>query len=180
VDFEEKRFLIVFQFIDGQNLKEIIGSSGPVPIATARNWFHQIASALDYAHSLGIIHRDVKPENIIITPSRESAYLVDFGIAITAQDRKRLTHFGYVMGTPGYMSPEQQAGEEVDGRSDIYSLAVTLYETLAGKPLRVAPTYEPLSAMNETIPPQIDDLILACLEETGKDAWTLLAYSARS
>lgn len=168
VDFSDGHFLIVFQFIEGQNLREMINESGPVQIATARIWFHQIASALDYAHSLGITHRDVKPENIIITPSRESAYLVDFGIAITAEDGKKLTKSGFVMGTAGYMSPEQQAGEKVDGRSDIYSLAVTFYETLAGKPMRTAPSYEPLSTVNETIPPQIDDLILACLEERDR------------
>lgn len=132
-------------------------------MATARTWFLQIASALDHAHKLGIIHRDIKPENIIITPDRESAYLVDFGIAITAEDSKKLTRSGYVVGTPGYMSPEQHAGEPVDQRSDIYSLAVTLYETLSGKPVRPG-SYDALSTANETIPPQIDDLILACLE----------------
>jgi len=168
VDFSGGHFLIIFQFIDGQNLREIIKESGSVQIATARIWFHQIASALDYAHGLGITHRDVKPENIIITPSRESAYLVDFGIAITEEDGKKLTKSGYVMGTPGYMSPEQQSGDKVDKRSDIYSLAVTFYETLAGKPLRAGPTYEALSTLNETIPPQIDDMVLACLEEKDR------------
>lgn len=168
VDFSNGHFMIVFQFIDGQTLREIISDSGPVQISTARTWFHQIASALEHAHGLGVTHRDIKPENIIITPNRESAYLVDFGIAITAEDGKKLTKSGFVMGTPGYMSPEQQVGDPVDRRSDIYSLAVTFYETLAGNPLRSGPTYQALSTLNETIPPQIDDIILACLEERDR------------
>ena len=164
VHFAPGQFLIVFQFIDGLTLKETISQTGPVQIAIARHWFHQIASALEYAHRLGIVHRDIKPANIIVTPEQETAYLVDFGIAISAEDSKKLTKSGFVVGTPGYMSPEQQAGEPVDAASDIYSLAVTLYETLAGHPMRAA-LYEPLSTINETIPPQIDDLILACLED---------------
>src|SRR5271157_3889580 len=163
VDFDDGRFLIIFQFVEGQNLREIINESGAVPISQARVWFHQLASALDYAHKLGIIHRDVKPENIIITPNKESAYLVDFGIAISAEDGKKLTKSGFVVGTPGYMSPEQHAGEPVVERTDVYSLGVTLYETLAGHPLGHG-SYEPLSTTNETIPPAIDDLISACID----------------
>jgi len=179
VDFSGGHFMIVFQFVDGQTLREVINGSGPVQISTARVWFHQIASALEHAHSLGITHRDIKPENIIITPNRESAYLVDFGIAITVEDGKKLTKSGFVMGTPGYMSPEQQLGERVDGRSDIYSLAVTLYETLAGKALRAGPTYEALSTLNETIPPQIDDMILACLEVKERRLGTAKLFSSQ-
>jgi serine/threonine-protein kinase len=168
VNFSDGHFMIIFQFIEGQTLREIINDSGPVQISTARTWFYQIASALEHAHGLGITHRDIKPENIIITPNRESAYLVDFGIAITAEDGKKLTKSGFVMGTAGYMSPEQQAGELVDKRSDIYSLAVTFYETLAGTALRAGLAYQPLSTLNETIPPQIDDIIVACLEERNR------------
>lgn len=111
VEFTVEKFNIYFQFIDGQNLRRIIERNGPSPIGTARQWFQQIASALEHAHKLGIIHRDVKPENIIITPDMQTAYLVDFGIAISAEDAKRLTETGYVIGTMGYMSPEQVAGE---------------------------------------------------------------------
>jgi serine/threonine protein kinase len=161
VDFSPGKFSIVFQYIEGQTLRKII-EAGPVQIGTARVWFHQIASALEHAHKLGIVHRDVKPENIIITPDSESAYLVDFGIALSAEEARKLTRSGYAMGTPGYMSPEQLAGEVVDSRSDLYSLGVTFYETLSGK--RIPPgNYEPL-ASNEAISPLIDDLILSCLE----------------
>lgn len=158
VDFGPGKFSLIFQFIDGINLRQLIAKEGPCQLNEARRWFRQIASALEYAHSMGIIHRDVKPDNIIITPDRESAYLVDFGIALSADEAKKLTKSGFAVGTPGYMSPEQQAGEDVDRKTDIYSLAVTLYEALAGKAIPVG-DYEELSVANEAIPPQIDDLI---------------------
>ena len=150
-------FLIVFQFVEGSNLRGIL-NEGPCSIGETRVWFHQVASALEHAHDLSVVHRDIKPENIIVRPDRESAYLVDFGIALSAEDAKKLTQSGWVIGTPGYMSPEQQAGEPVDSSSDVYSLGVTLYEALAGKHIPVS-DYEPLSAGNEAIPPEIDDLI---------------------
>jgi serine/threonine protein kinase len=158
VDFRPGKFQIIFQFIEGKTLRQIIEEQGPCQISHAKVWFLQIASALEHAHALGVVHRDIKPENIIITPDREIAYLVDFGIALSGEEAKRLTSSGFVIGTPGYMSPEQSAGEPVDARSDIYSLAVTLYEVLAGKAIPVG-HYEPLSLVNEAIPPEIDDLI---------------------
>ncbi len=177
VDFSPGKFSIIFQYIEGQNLRKIIESTGPSQISTARIWFNQIASALDHAHKLGIVHRDIKPENIIITQDLESAYLVDFGIALSAEELKKLTKSGYAMGSPGYMSPEQLAGEVVDSRSDIYSLAVTFYEVLAGK--RVPPgSYEPLAA-NEAIPPQIDDLILDCLQVKDRRLESARLFMAR-
>ena len=131
---------------------------------TAKTWFAQLASALDHAHSIQIVHRDIKPENIIVTPNREAAYLVDFGIALMAGDANRLTKEGYVIGTPGYMSPEQEAGSEIDARTDIYSLGITLYEALAGK-RPPAGTYDELTVINETNPPELDDdLVQDCLQ----------------
>lgn len=161
VDFSPGKFLIIFQFIEGMTLRQV-ADGGPCQISEARAWFHQISSALEHAHGLGIVHRDVKPDNMIVRPDRESAYLVDFGIALSGEEARKLTKSGYAMGTPGYMSPEQQAGEEVDAGSDIYSLGVTLYEALAGRPIPIG-QYEPLSSANEAIPPQIDDLIRDCL-----------------
>lgn len=162
VDFSPGKFLILVQYIEGLTLRQLITKEGPCQIADARVWFHQIASAVEHAHGLEIVHRDVKPDNIMIRPDRESAYLVDFGIALSAEEARKLTRSGYVIGTPGYMSPEQQAGEPLDGRTDIYSLGVTLYEALAGQPISVG-QYQELSAANEAIPPQIDDLIRDCL-----------------
>lgn len=165
VDFEDGRFQIIFQFIDGQTLKQRLEESGPCEIAHVRRWFHQIAGALEHAHRNKVIHRDIKPSNIIITPEMDAAYLVDFGIALSLEDGRRLTRSGFVVGTPGYMSPEQHAGEAIDERTDIYSLGVTLYEALSGKLIRPGPAYDALSTLNEAIPPQVDDLILACLDE---------------
>jgi serine/threonine protein kinase len=177
VDFSPGKFDIIFQFIDGQTLRKVIDKNGPSQLATTRLWFHQLASALDHAHKLEVIHRDIKPENIIITPDSESAYLVDFGIALSTEEAKRLTRTGYVIGTPGYMSPEQEAGEPLNSRSDIYSLAVTFYEVLAGKRIRPG-NYEPL-AVNEAIPSQIDDLILDCLEPKERRIESAKLFMAR-
>jgi serine/threonine protein kinase len=105
-----------------------------------------------------------KPDNIIISENEENATLVDFGIALTSDDVKSLTQEGYVIGTPQYMSPEQAAGDVLDGRSDIFSLGVTLYETLSGH-LPVAGGYQSLADANEAIPPAIDDLIRQCISQ---------------
>lgn len=155
-------FLIIFQFVEGRNLRQILADEGRCQLSEVRTWFRQLASAIDYAHSLGVIHRDIKPENIIVTPDRQAAYLVDFGIALSAQDSTKLTEYGYAIGTLGYMSPEQAAGKEIDSRSDIYSLGVTLYEALAGKQIPVG-DYEELSTVDQAIPPQVDELIQECL-----------------
>lgn len=178
VDFTGGKFHLIFQFIEGKNLRRMIDEQGPCAINSAKVWFHWISSALEHAHKLGVVHRDVKPENIVITPDQESAYLVDFGIALTSEDQKRLTSSGFVIGTPGYMSPEQEAGEPLDGRTDVYSLGVTLYEALAGKRIPVG-HYEPLSSANEAIPPQVDDLIEDCLLPKEQRLDSLKIFSSR-
>jgi serine/threonine protein kinase len=162
VEFTSDKFNIYFQFIEGQNLRKVIEANGPTQIGVVRQWFQQIASALEHAHKLGIIHRDIKPENIIITPDMQTAYLVDFGIAISSEEAKRLTETGYVIGTPGYMAPEQLNGDTLDARADIFALGVTLYEVLAGQRM-VHGDYKDLS-VNEAIPSAIDDLVLSCIE----------------
>jgi serine/threonine protein kinase len=154
--------LIIFQFVEGKNLHQLIQEEGRCQLNEVRNWFKQLALAIDYAHANGVVHRDIKPANIIITPDRSNAYLVDFGIALSANDSKKLTEYGYAIGTPGYMSPEQMAGKEVDHRTDLYSLGVTLYEALAGKAVPVG-DYEELSTADESIAPQLDELIQECL-----------------
>lgn len=163
VEFTADTLDIYFQYIAGDNLRRIIEKNGPTQIGDARRWFYQIASALEHAHKLNIIHRDIKPENIIITPDMQTAYLVDFGIALSAEEAKRLTGAGYVIGTRAYMSPEQLAGEVLDHRTDLYSLGLTFYEVLAGQRIP-AGNYEDLSTKDESIPPAIDYLIQECLE----------------
>ena len=167
VDFGEDKMLIYFEFIDGTNLRQLIHDATVPAMEKARRWFSQVAMALDHAHKAKIIHRDVKPENIIISENESIATLVDFGIALTADDIKGLTKSGIVIGTPSYMSPEQANGEELDGRSDLFSLGITLYETLSGH-LPHAGQYQRISDSNEAISPAIDDLIEDCLIQDRK------------
>ena len=162
VDFLEEEMWIYFEYIEGKNLKDVISEKTLPSIEQARRWFTHIGSALSHAHQLGIVHRDVKPANIVISPDYRTASLVDFGIALTQDDIDRLTGAGYVIGSPAYMSPEQSEGEVLDGRSDCYSLGLTLYETLSGHLPRSA-EYQALSDINESIPPAVDMLIKKCL-----------------
>jgi serine/threonine protein kinase len=162
VEFLDDEMRIYFEFIEGENLRKLITGKTIPTVEQARRWFTQIASALSHVHALGIIHRDIKPENVVISTDGTAATLVDFGIALTTDDLRRLTEPGYVIGTPAYMSPEQAAGTEIDGRSDLYSLGITLYETLAGH-LPHAGNYLTLSDANEAIPPSVDGLIRKCL-----------------
>ena len=120
------------RLIDGVSLRSVLTRNGPLPPARAVAIVRQVAAALDAAHSSGVTHRDVKPENILIT-SDDFAYLVDFGIARAAAD-PGLTHTGMVMGTYNYMAPERFTDGEVTYSSDIYSLACVLAECLIGSP----------------------------------------------
>jgi serine/threonine-protein kinase len=164
VRFSESRMEIYSAFIEGQTLREVINQAVVPSMDQTRRWFTHVGAALEHAHELGIVHRDVKPDNIIISLDKENALLVDFGIALTTDDVKKLTDPGYVIGTPAYMSPEQGRGENLDGRSDLYSLGITLYETLSGH-LPHPGGYQALADANEAIPPAIDGLIKDCLAQ---------------
>ncbi len=123
---------IAMEYLEGSDLRELIRDKRRLPSPDkAMQMIAQIAEALDYAHEKGVIHRDIKPSNIMVEKSSGQLKLADFGVArITSSSH---TKTGTILGTPPYMSPEQLAGEHVDGRSDIFSLGVVLYELVAGK-----------------------------------------------
>jgi len=125
-------FYLVMELVEGRSLAQMIhGETGPLPLDRARWYFRQVLRAVDHLHRLGIVHRDIKPSNILID-GNDRARLADFGIArFTWQQAHTATQRG--LGTPEYMSPEQARGGAVDHRSDLYSLGVTLYETLTGR-----------------------------------------------
>jgi serine/threonine protein kinase/formylglycine-generating enzyme required for sulfatase activity len=135
---EDGTLYLAMEFIDGKPLSHLLDEQQTIPIERAVNITGQIAEGLAAAHSLGIIHRDLKPDNIMLTrKGGETDYVkvLDFGIAKTmAEDSAdNLTKTGFVLGTPVYMSPEQISGEKIDPRSDIYSLAIIVYEMLSGR-----------------------------------------------
>ena len=126
----------VMPYVEGESLRHRLNRERQLPIADATRILHEVADALAYAHSRGVVHRDVKPENILIEEGH--AVLADFGIAralLQARTDERLTATGLGLGTPGYMAPEQATGsEQVDARADVYALGVLGYEMLAGLP----------------------------------------------
>ena len=122
----------VMDFVEGRTLEQVMASRGPLPVDRAVELLAQIMSALDVVHRAGIVHRDVKPANVMLTPQGR-AVLMDFGVA-KSWDRETLTTLGSILGTPEYMAPEQAQGGPVDGRADIYALGAVLYHMLAGEP----------------------------------------------
>jgi serine/threonine protein kinase len=123
---------MVLPFLSGGSLSDRVARDRTVDARTVASIAAQVACALDYAHRRGVVHRDVKPDNVLFDEDGH-AILTDFGIA-TARFHGRLTASGRAMGTPHYMSPEQAMGKLIDGRSDIYALGVMMYEALAGFP----------------------------------------------
>ena len=156
---------LVLRFLPGGSVADRI-RQGPLDLSLAARWLLSVADALDFAHQRGIIHRDVKPSNILLDESN-NAYLSDFGIAGTLVEAQA----GAPTGSAAYMSPEQGQGRPVDGRSDLYALAVALFEMLTGQRPYTAETAlgvvvrhvnDPIPsarALNAAIPPAVDELI---------------------
>jgi serine/threonine protein kinase len=130
---EEGQFFLVMEFVDGQDLSRLIKSKGKLAEAEAAGIFRDILKGLAFAHAKGLVHRDMKPSNVLIDKSGR-ARIMDFGIAILAgAGEKRLTAAGTAIGSPWYMSPEQiERPQEIDQRTDIYALGIVLYEMLTG------------------------------------------------
>src|SRR5581483_4849480 len=132
VGAQEGTAFYAMEYVRGRSLRDIL-ARGPVEPRKIGKWGIQVAEALDYAHRAGVVHRDVKPANIIIRDETEDAALADFGLALL-DDARSITRSGVILGTPLYMSPEQALGRGAEPRPDVWSLGVTLYEALAGRP----------------------------------------------
>jgi serine/threonine-protein kinase len=189
---EDGLIYLAMEFVDGRPLSEVMRREGPLPLDRVVRITKQAAEALGAAHDLGIIHRDFKPDNIMVCdkPGRPDwVEVVDFGIAKRpAMDSQQpgLTQIGYVLGTPLYMSPEQVAGEGLDRRSDLYSLALVAYEMLSGDlPFEGATTQskmvkrllEPPRLMSRIRPelnvsPAVEGVILRALARVPNDRYS--------
>ncbi len=162
---------LVMRLIDGGTLGDRLKTGEPLSLAEIHRIISQIGDALDYAHSQGVIHRDVKPNNILIDV-HDNYLLTDFGIAKIVEGTADLTSTGGITGTPIYMSPEQILGETLDGRSDLYALGIMLYEMVTGRPPYLAETpsalfikhiHDPLplpSKLKPDIPTALENVIL--------------------
>jgi serine/threonine-protein kinase len=175
-------YYIVMEFVDGQPLSAILRSNGPLPSEKSVPIATDVASALAYAHRRGVVHRDVKPGNILITEDF-TVKVTDFGIARALNADDSLTQTGAVMGTATYFSPEQAQGMGVDGRSDIYSLGVVMFEMATGQPpftgespVAIASKHvrelPPLPhEINPQIPPQLERIIMKAMAKLPEDRY---------
>ena len=146
----DERLYLVMRYIKAGTLKERI-AAGPISLTEVNHVLQQIGSALDYAHQAGVIHRDVKPSNVLLD-AQGDCYLTDFGLAKIMESTVQFTATGVGIGTPAYMSPEQGQGEKADARSDIYALGVMLYEMIAGEAPYQAETPMAVVLMHITAP----------------------------
>jgi serine/threonine-protein kinase len=176
----EDTYYIAMEFLDGRTLKELIVSRGAAPVNVAIEYARQILSALRFAHRHGIVHRDIKPHNVLVD-SEGRVKVTDFGIARAGTSQ--MTETGSIVGTAQYLSPEQARGGEVDPRSDLYSLGVVLYELLTGKtpfegetPVEIAmkhlsTTPKPPSKLRPDVPPELDMVVLRALAKNPDDRY---------
>ncbi|HEY2377548.1 MAG TPA: serine/threonine-protein kinase [Gemmatimonadaceae bacterium] len=171
----------VMPYYDGGSLADKVQKQGNVDALLVAAASAQVASGLDYAHRHGIVHRDVKPDNVLFDEDG-NAIITDFGIA-TARFHGRLTASGRAMGTPHYMSPEQAMGKLIDGRSDVYAMGIMLYESLAGYPpfdgadsfsvgyKQVHEKPVPLDEANKRVPAVLSSVVMRCLEKNPADRY---------
>src|SRR3979409_127740 len=168
----EGTYYIAMEYIDGRTLKELLVRNGPTPIPIAIDYARQILGALAFAHRGGIVHRDIKPHNIVVRKDGR-VKVTDFGIARSGA--APMTEAGSIVGTAQYLSPEQARGAPVDQRSDLYSLGIVIYEMLTGKvpfsgdaPVEIAMKHlnavpEPPSKLRPEIPHDLDAIVMRAL-----------------
>ena len=192
-EFEGQPF-IAMEFLQGKTLKDLL-RDGPITVDAMLEYSIQLASALSAAHTAAILHRDIKPANIFVT-RQDQAKLLDFGLAKLLRDEKKanqlseqptiansrddLTQPGSAIGTVAYMSPEQARGEELDARSDLFSLGAVLYEMATGRPAFAGETMAvifdailnrtpvPASQLNPALPPRLDEILVRLLEKDSR------------
>ncbi|HNR92276.1 MAG TPA: protein kinase [Dokdonella sp.] len=174
---DEGQTYFVMEFVEGESLGSLLKREHKVPVASAAKIVYQTALGLATAHDKGVIHRDIKPGNLMIS-SRGAVKIADFGIALSNQDlSKKLTSTGEFVGTPGYLSPEVCLGRTVDQRSDIFSLGIVLFEMLAG---RMPFTDEsPLGLMLEVVRAEIPDVRELNADVDEKISWILSKMIAK-
>lgn len=174
------RQFIVFEHVQGENLKAVLGREGALPVRQALVLAHEIAQALACAHQLGIVHRDVKPHNVLLNAAR-TAKVTDFGIAREVDLDDELTQSGTVLGTGHYLSPEQANGARGDERSDQYSLGVVMYELLTGEvpysgeslmAVALRHVHDPVPsvrAKRREVPAEVDALVARAMAKRPED-----------
>ena len=175
---------LVMAYVSGGNLGSLLAREPKQPIEEVRRILAEVASALDYAHVRGVIHRDIKPDNILLDRESGRAMVTDFGIARAVESGTRLTVTGIAVGTPTYMSPEQAVGErEIDGRSDLYSLAVVGYQMLTGRvPFSAGNSLalllkhvndppRPIAELRPDAPRPLRDSLERALQKSPEDRW---------
>jgi eukaryotic-like serine/threonine-protein kinase len=175
-----KRQFIVFEHIPGENVKEVVEREGQLPVAQALALTHQIARGLAFAHQHGVVHRDVKPQNVLLDESG-TAKVTDFGIARSLDPGDELTQAGTLLGTSDYIAPEQASGQPVDARSDQYSLGVLLYELLTGEVPYPADSFmavamrhlrDPVPSVRERrpdVPDRVDEIVARAMAKRPED-----------